>query len=90
MERIRLTEESIAGIKVAKEADFIQVKGGFNVVVSNEYGEAILENATGPAVYKTKGDGKKVVERHNENVTFKAPQPALPPLSMRPPVQPAS
>lgn len=83
-ERIRLTDESIANIKVAKSADILPSKGGYKVIVKNEYGEETLKDGRGEAVYKNKSAAKKVVHRHNEAVEFEVPE-ALPSPSMRPP-----
>ena len=84
--RVRITDESVANIGVAKKATIEHVKGGYKVKVSNDYGSEYLKDGSGHVIYKTKGAGKKVIERHNPNVEFEDKE-ILPSASMRPPVQ---
>ena len=84
MGRLRITDESVANIKVATMAKIAPVKGGYVVTMENDYGSETLKNANGDAIYKTKSAGKKVVHRHNLKVKFvETETPASP--SMRPP-----
>ena len=82
--KTRITDESIANIKVASGAEITKASGGYIVTVSNEYGSATLKDGSGNAVYRTKTAAKRVVHRHNENVEFKEKE-QLPSPAMRAP-----
>ncbi len=83
-QRVRLTEESISGIKVATTATTEKSSDGIRVIIMNEYGSHTLQNGTGDALYDTVSAAKKAVERHNALVQF-VKNEVPPPQSMRPP-----
>lgn len=82
--RVRITDESIANIKVATTATIDKANGGYTVRVENQYGGENLKNGDGDAVYKTRAAAVKVIERHNSDVKIQD-KVVLPSASMRPP-----
>jgi hypothetical protein len=81
--RIRLSEQSIAGIKVAKTITLRDVdSGGYRATAQNEHGQAVLRSGSGEAVYSTIAAARRAVHRHNPSVTIV--KEISPPLSLQP------
>lgn len=82
--RVRLTEQSIAGIKVAKEIVVHDVESGdgYRVTAKNEHGQASLRSGGGEAVYSTIAAARRAVQRHNPNAQIV--KEISPPMSLQP------
>lgn len=84
MSKIRLSDQSIANIKVATKAEITKKGTGYQVTVKNQYGSEPLKDGSGIAHYPTKKAAQAAVTRHNQSVKIEV-EKVKPSPSMLPP-----